>query len=218
MAVRLAGLLALTPAVSISSTAVTLALMLGLAVGIDYIPFILTGHRQQLARGTDPQESIALANGTAGSAVVFAGSTVIIALAALSVIGIPFLTVMGLGAAGAVLVAILAAITLLPALAGFAGNRLTPKPGSKEARRAADRDGYVGRAALGARWVRTVVAKPLLTVLAVAGILVALALPATGLRLALPDNGSAPVTSTERKVYDTVNDKFGPASRAYSWC
>ncbi|MGW1562910.1 MMPL family transporter [Streptomyces sp. NPDC002144] len=210
VAVGLAGLLAVTPAFSISSTAITLALMLGLAVGIDYSLFILTRHRQQLARGTDPQESIALANGTAGSAVVFAGSTVIIALAALSVIGIPFLTVMGLGAAGAVLIAVLAAITLLPALAGFAGTRLTPKPGSKEAQRATDPDGSAGRTTLGARWVRTVVAKPLLTLLAVAGILVALALPATDLRLALPDNGSAPVTSTERKAYDTVNDKFGP--------
>ncbi|WP_333738396.1 MMPL family transporter [Streptomyces sp. IBSBF 2806] len=210
VAVGLAGLLALTPVVSISSTAVTLALMLGLAVGIDYILFILSRHRRQLAHGTDPQESVALATGTAGSAVVFAGSTVIIALAALSVIGIPFLTVMGLGAAGAVLVAVLAAITLLPALAGFAGTRLTPKSGGKQAQRGADPDGSDGRTTLGARWVRTVVAKPLLTVLAAAGVLVALALPAADLRLALPDNGSAPVASAERKAYDTVSDKFGP--------
>ncbi|MFE9017157.1 MMPL family transporter [Streptomyces sp. NPDC007808] len=210
VAVGLAGLLALAPAVSISSTAVTLALMLGLAVGIDYVLFILSRHRQQLARGTDPQESAALATGTAGSAVVFAGSTVIIALAALSVIGIPFLTVMGLGAAGAVLVAVLAAITLVPALAGFAGTRLTPKPGSKAAQRATDPDGPSGRAALGARWVRFAVAKPWLTVLAVAGLLLTLALPAADLRLALPDNASAPVGSTERKAYDTINDKFGP--------
>jgi putative drug exporter of the RND superfamily len=208
--VGLAALLALAPAVSISSTAVTLALMLGLAVGIDYVLFILSRHRQQLARGTDPQESVALATGTAGSAVVFAGSTVIIALAALSVIGIPFLTVMGLGAAGAVLVAVLAAITLVPALAGFAGTRLTPKPGSKAARQATDPDGSAGRTTLGARWVKFVVAKPLLTVLAVAGLLLALALPAADLRLALPDNASAPVGSTERKAYDTIDDKFGP--------
>ncbi|MFI6007560.1 MMPL family transporter [Streptomyces sp. NPDC051243] len=210
VAVGLAGLLALAPAVSISSTAVTLALMLGLAVGIDYVLFILSRHRQQLARGTDPQESVALATGTAGSAVVFAGSTVIIALAALSVIGIPFLTVMGLGAAGAVLVAVLAAITLVPALAGFAGTRLTPKPGSKAAQRATDPDGSAGQSTLGARWVKFAVAKPLLTVLAVAGVLLALALPAADLRLALPDNASAPVGSTERKAYDTIGDKFGP--------
>ncbi|MFF6914499.1 MMPL family transporter [Streptomyces sp. NPDC012466] len=210
VAVGLAGLLALAPAVSISSTAVTLALMLGLAVGIDYVLFILSRHRQQLARGTEPQESAALANGTAGSAVVFAGSTVIIALAALSVIGIPFLTVMGLGAAGAVLVAVLAAVTLVPALAGFAGARLTPKPGSQAAQQATDPDGSAGQTTLGARWVKFVVAKPLLTVLAVAGLLLTLALPAADLRLALPDNASAPVGSTERKAYDTISDKFGP--------
>ncbi|AVZ72859.1 MMPL family transporter [Streptomyces lunaelactis] len=210
VAVGLTGLLALAPAVSISSTAVTLALMLGLAVGIDYVLFILSRHRQQLARGADPKESIALATGTAGSAVVFAGTTVIIALAALSVIGIPFLTTMGLGAAGAVLIAVLAAITLVPAVAGFAGSRLTPKPGSRAARRAADAEGSTGRTTMGTRWTTWVIAKPLLTVLAVAGILVTLALPATDLRLALPDNGSAPHASTERKAYDTISDKFGP--------
>ncbi|WP_405813415.1 MMPL family transporter [Streptomyces sp. NBC_01390] len=217
VAVGLAGLLALAPAVSISSTAVTLALMLGLAVGIDYVLFILSRHRQQLARGADPRESIALATGTAGSAVVFAGTTVIIALAALSIIGIPFLTTMGLGAAGAVLIAVLAAITLVPAVAGFAGSRLAPKPGSRAARRAADAEaatgtdgeGTTGRVPLGTRWTRWVIAKPLLTVLAVAGILVTLALPAMDMRLALPDNGSAPHSSTERRSYDTISDKFG---------
>ncbi|WP_055616919.1 MMPL family transporter [Streptomyces phaeochromogenes] len=210
VAVGLAGLLALAPAVSVSSTAVTLALMLGLAVGIDYVLFILSRHRQQLARGTDPKESVALAVGTAGSAVVFAGITVIIALAALSVIGIPFLTTMGLGAAGAVLVAVLAAITLVPAVAGFAGSRLAPKPGTRAARRAADTEGATGRTTLGTRWTKWVIAKPLLTVLAVAGILVTLALPVMDLRLALPDNGAAPHASTERKAYDTISEKFGP--------
>ena len=216
VAAGLTGLLALAPVVSISSTAVTLALMLGLAVGIDYVLFILSRHRQQLARGTDPKESIALAVGTAGSAVVFAGVTVIIALAALSVIGIPFLTTMGLGAAGAVLIAVLAAITLVPAIAGFAGARLAPKPGSRAARRAADAEGSedaegaTGRTTLGTRWTKWVIAKPLLTVLAVAGILVTLMLPAADLRLALPDNGSAPHASTQRTAYDTINDKFGP--------
>ena len=210
VAAGLTGLLALAPAVSISSTAVTLALMLGLAVGIDYVLFILSRHRQQLARGIDPKESVALAVGTAGSAVVFAGTTVIIALAALSVIGIPFLTTMGLGAAGAVLVAVLAAITLVPAVAGFAGTRLAPKPGTRAARRAADAEGTTGRAALGTRWTKWVIAKPLLTVLAVAGILVTLMLPAADLRLALPDNGSAPRASTQRTAYDTISAEFGP--------
>jgi RND superfamily putative drug exporter len=206
----LTGLLALTPVVGISSTAVTLALMLGLAVGIDYVLFILSRHRQQLAQGTSPRESIALANGTAGSAVVFAGTTVIIALAALSIIGIPFLTTMGLGAAAAVLIAVLAAITLLPAIAGFAGYRLTPKADTRAARRARHAAKAAGESSHGARWVKRVVSKPLLTVLAAAGVLIALALPATDLRLSLPDNGSAARGSTERTAYDTISDKFGP--------
>ncbi|MCF2129487.1 MMPL family transporter [Strepomyces sp. STD 3.1] len=206
--VGLTGLLAVTPLLGVSSTALTLALMLGLAVGIDYVLFILARHRQQLARGVDPQESIALAVGTAGSAVVFAGGTVIIALAALSVIGIPFLTTMGLGSAGAVLIAVLAAITLTPALAGFAGARLAPRPGSRAARRAADAER--GGPTMGTRWIRTVIQKPLVTILVVAGVLAAMALPAAGLRLALPDNGSAPTGSTERTAYDIVSDKFGP--------
>ncbi|MFF7946524.1 MMPL family transporter [Streptomyces griseorubiginosus] len=210
VAVGLTGLLALTPVAGISSTAVTLALMLGLAVGIDYALFILSRHRQQLARGTDPQESAALANGTAGSAVVFAGGTVIIALAALSVIGIPFLTTMGLGAAGAVLVAVLASITLLPALAGFAGAKLAPKADSKAALQAADAEERAGKPSIGARWVKAVVARPLLAVLGTAGVLLALALPAADLRLALPDGGSAAKGSTQRAAYDTVSDKFGP--------
>ncbi|MFB8142191.1 MMPL family transporter [Streptomyces parvus] len=208
--VGLAGLMALTPVFTISSTAVTLALMLGLAVGIDYVLFILSRHRQQLARGTDPKESVALATGTAGSAVVFAGTTVIIALAALSVIGIPFLTTMGLGAAGAVLIAVLAAITLVPAMAGFAGSRLAPKPGSRAARRAVDTEDSTGPTTMGTRWTKWVIAKPLLTVLAVVGILVTLTLPASDMRLALPDNGSAPQAASERKAYDTISDKFGP--------
>ncbi|WP_020139594.1 MMPL family transporter [Streptomyces sp. 351MFTsu5.1] len=210
VAVGLTGLLALTPLAGISSTALTLALMLGLAVGIDYALFILSRHRQQLARGTDPQESAALANGTAGSAVVFAGGTVIIALAALSVIGIPFLTTMGLGAAGAVLVAVLASITLLPALAGFAGAKLAPKADSAAALRATDAEKSAGKPSIGARWVKAVVARPLLAVLGTAGVLLALALPAADLRLALPDDGSAAKGSTQRVAYDTVSEKFGP--------
>ncbi|MGP4002931.1 MMPL family transporter [Streptomyces sp. 8N706] len=136
VAVGLCGLLALSSAVSVSSTALTLALMLGLAVGIDYALFILSRHRGQLARGMDPRESAAVANGTAGSAVVFAGATVVIALAGLSVVRIPFLTVMGLSAAGAVAIAVLVATTLLPAVLGLAGGRLAPGPGSRAARRA----------------------------------------------------------------------------------
>ncbi|CCK30297.1 hypothetical protein BN159_5918 [Streptomyces davaonensis JCM 4913] len=133
----LTGLLALSSGVTVSSTALSLALMLGLAVGIDYALFVLSRHRTQLAQGTEPHESAGRAVGTAGSAVVFAGATVVIALVGLVVVRIPFLTVMGLSAAATVLIAVLVAVTLLPALFGFAGARLAPRPGSRAARRAA---------------------------------------------------------------------------------
>ncbi|WP_035765716.1 MMPL family transporter, partial [Arthrobacter sp. H20] len=115
---------ALTGVISMSSITPVLALMLGLAVGIDYSLFIVNRHRTQLLRGMDLQESIARATGTAGNAVLFAGITVIIALAALAVPGLPFLTLLGMSAAGTVAVAVLVALTLTPALLGFIGRRI----------------------------------------------------------------------------------------------
>ena len=112
---------------TVSSTTPLLALMLGLAVGIDYALFIVSRHREQLGGGMEPQESIARAVATAGSAVVFAGLTVMIALGGLAVAQIPFLTTMGVAAAVGVAIAVLIALTLLPALLGFAGEKLRPK-------------------------------------------------------------------------------------------
>ena len=112
---------------TITSTTPLLALMLGLAVGIDYALFIISRHQDQLKRGVDPEESAARAVATSGSAVVFAATTVIIALLGLSVAGIPFLTIMGVAAALAVAVAVLISITLTPALLGFAGWRVVAK-------------------------------------------------------------------------------------------
>jgi RND superfamily putative drug exporter len=210
--VGMGGLLLASHVVTLSSTAPTLALMIGLAVGIDYALFILSRHRTQLAAGMDPEESAARATGTAGSAVVFAGLTVIIALSGLAVVGIPFLSVMGVGAAGTVLVAVLVALTLLPALLGFAGSRLAPRAGSRAARREqADVDGTPGAgSSMGARWTRLITRRPLLTVLVVlAGVLV-LAIPAPQLQLALPDNSSAAPDSPQRQAYDLISDHFGP--------
>ncbi|MGW2607076.1 MMPL family transporter [Streptomyces mirabilis] len=135
VATAIFGALSLTGTVSISSTAQSLALMIGLAVGIDYALFIVSRHRFHLAHGMEPEDSAALAVGTAGSAVVFAGLTVVITMTGLTVVGIPYLTAMGLAAAGAVLIAVLVATTLLPAILGFAGTRLTPGPGSRAMRR-----------------------------------------------------------------------------------
>src|SRR5258707_8535600 len=135
------GLMGLSSVVGISDNAPTLAIMLGLAVGIDYALFIVSRHRTQLATGTPVRESIAKATATAGSAVVFAGATVLIALAGLSVAGVPMLTSMGLASAGAVAVAVVMALTLLPALMGMAGRTLIPKPGSRAARQAGRHSG-----------------------------------------------------------------------------
>ena len=210
--VGMGGLLLASHVFTLSSSAPTLALMIGLAVGIDYALFILSRHRTQLAAGMDPEESAARATGTAGSAVVFAGLTVIIALCGLSIVGIPFLAVMGIGAAGTVLVAVLVALTLLPALLGFAGARLAPKAGSRAARReqadARETTGTGG--SMGARWTRLVTRRPLLTVLGVLAGLLVLAIPAPQLQLALPDNSSAAPDSPQRQAYDLISENFGP--------
>jgi RND superfamily putative drug exporter len=209
IAVGMGGLLLTSNLVTLSSTAPTLALMIGLAVGIDYTLFILSRHRTQLATGMDPEDSTARAVGTAGSAVVFAGLTVVIALSGLAVVGIPFLTVMGLGAAGTVLVAVLVALTLLPALLGFAGARLVPRSGSRTERRELA-DAQETGSSMGTRWGRLVTRRPLLTVLAVLAGLAVLAIPAPQLQLALPDNSTAALGSPERQAYELISEHFGP--------
>lgn len=193
---------------TISSSAPLLALMIGLAVGIDYTLFILSRHRRQLAVGEALEESAAKAVGTAGSAVIFAGVTVIIALLGLLVVGIPFLSVMGVGAAFAVLIAMGVATTLLPALLGLAGERLRPRAGSREAKRAtAHATG--GRPSAGLRWVTAVLRHPIVASIAVIGVLGTLAIPALDLQLSLPDGGSEPAASTQRQAYDLVTEGFG---------
>lgn len=117
--VSMFSILALGHALGLSSTVGELAMMLGIAVGIDYSLFVVSRYREERARGHEPHEAAGRAAGTAGSAVVFAGLTVVIALAGLSVVGVPMLTKMGLGAAGAVLVGVLVALTLVPALLGW---------------------------------------------------------------------------------------------------
>jgi RND superfamily putative drug exporter len=219
VAVALLGLRGLAAVTSISSTAVTLAVMIGLAVGIDYALFIMTRHRAQLVAGLDAAASAALAVGTAGTAVVFAGCTVIIALAALSVVGIPFLTVMGLAAAGTVLLAVLIAITLVPAIFGLLGTRLTPRPGSRAAR-LAERTAHAGdagggqrrgiRPTLGGRWLGGITRHPVVALAGSVLVLLALAVPALKLSLALPDNGYAATGTTQRTAFDTVSADFGP--------
>ena len=205
--IAIGGITAYTAFATVSSTAPLLALMIGLAVGIDYSLFILSRHRNQLAHGDDPEESAATAVGTAGSAVVFAGVTVIIALLGLLVVGIPFLSVMGVGAAFAVLVAIGVAITLLPAMLGLAGKRLIPEEGSRAYRRAMA--GASAKPTMGLRWVRGVMKRPILATVGVVALLGTLAVPALSLDLNVPDGGSEPKGSTQREAYDLVTEGFG---------
>ena len=192
---------------SITSTAPMLALMIGIAVGIDYALFILSRHRNQLARGEEPEESAAMAVGTAGSAVVFAGLTVIIALLGLLVVGIPFLSTMGIAAAFSVLVAIAVAVTLLPAFLGVYKGRLAPKVGSRAYKRATA--SVDNNPTMGIRWVKLVMKAPVAFVIGVVLLLGVVAVPALSLQLNLPDNGSEPAASTQRKAYDLVSEKFG---------
>jgi RND superfamily putative drug exporter len=219
LAVSMGVVLTTASFVTLSSTTPLLALMIGLAVGIDYALFILSRHRAQLAAGMEPGESAATAVATAGSSVIFAGVTVMIALIGLLIVGIPFLGLMGVAAAIAVLLAMLAATTLLPAVLGLLGARLTPKPGSRTARRmlaavaAASDDAPAAAAAnpaLGQRWVNLVLKAPVVFIVAVLAVLGTLAIPAFSLALALPDGGAQPADTTSRKAYDIVSEEFGP--------
>jgi uncharacterized membrane protein YdfJ with MMPL/SSD domain len=199
------ALTALTGAIEMSKTAPILATMLGLAVGIDYALFILSRHRQNVDDGMDVREAAANATATAGSAVVFAGLTVIIALAGLAVVNIPFLTVMGLAAAGTVTIAVLIALTLLPALLGFVGGRITRVNRVLGYRRRAPKAENAS-----VRWARFVTKRPLPVLVVGLALLGTLAIPATHMKLGLPDDGSRPSDNTARQAYDLLTKGFGP--------
>ncbi|MDQ1513406.1 MAG: putative drug exporter of the superfamily [Microbacteriaceae bacterium] len=209
VALSLAAIRIIALFTTVSTSAPTLALMLGLAVGIDSGLFIISRHREQLANGATVAESLPTAVATAGTAVAFAGSTVIIALLGLLIVDIPFLSIMGVGAAFAVLVAVTASLTLLPALLALGGERFRPRAGSRTARRAVAAAQGEART-FGARWVAAVGRAPIVAVLGVLVILGVLAIPAASLQLSLPNNGSQPVGTTERTAYDLTAKYFGP--------
>jgi putative drug exporter of the RND superfamily len=201
--VGLGAAMALSSVVEMTSVTPALALMLGLAVGIDYSLFILNRHRMQLADGMPLRDSIALATGTAGNAVVFAGTTVIIALVALTLTGIPFLGTMGLVAAGTVLVAVLAAVTLTPAVLSIVGQRVL----SRRQRRAPRHEESKDEASTG--WAAVVQRRPWLAILGVVAVAGLLASPFVQLRLGLPDGSSEPAGSTAYRTFDLIRDNFG---------
>ena len=213
--VSMLALVALSAGVDIPSVTTALGAMLGLAVGIDYALFILSRHRDQLALGDDVHESIGKSLATSGSAVIFAGLTVIIALVGLFITGIPFLTVMGVAAAATVALSVVVALTMLPALMGILGERLRPR---RIRRLMAENEGALPepdpaqrpRRSFGRTWVRLVTKVPALTILAVVIGVGALAIPIKDLELALPDLGTEPVGTDARDTYDLVSEEFGP--------
>jgi RND superfamily putative drug exporter len=185
---------------TLSSFTPILALMLGLAVAIDYSLFIVSRYRHELATGREPRDAAGRAVAMAGSAVVFAGSTVVVALAALAVVGIPVLAQIGLAAAFTVVVSVLVALTLLPAMLGFLGRRLRPS---------ADPEGDGVRPGLLVRWASLITRRPIpVIVLAALGLLV-VATPALNMRLGLPDDSTASPATTQRKAYDLLSEGFG---------
>jgi putative drug exporter of the RND superfamily len=206
--ITMAGLIVVARFFAINSSTPSLAMMIGLAVGIDYALFLAARHRDQLAEGMAVEESVARSVATAGSAVIFAGATVIIALCGLVVGGIPFLSVMGVAAAVGVAVAVAVAVTLVPALFAMAGERLRPR--GPRGRRVRDDRGNRARGTPGERWVRLVTRRPVITLgVGVIGLLL-LAVPAKDLALGLPDTGSAPHDSQERITYDLIAEEYGP--------
>ncbi|MDU0344690.1 MMPL family transporter [Microbacterium sp. KSW2-29] len=238
VAIGAMGTLSFSGLIQMASVTPFLGVMLGLAVGIDYALFILYRHRRQLLAGADVRESIGLANGTAGNAVVFAGSTVIVALLALNITGIPFLGLMGTAGAVSVLVAVLIAVSLTPALLGLAGTRVLGRRARARAAIAADAADHPRRAARtasvdrdehprrssrtatgpGAPTARPV--RPMSTLRAVVTMIVAtlallvVAIPALSMRLGLPDGGSEAADSTGYKAFTWSEQAFGAGSNA----
>ena len=202
VAVGVLASLALSGTVTMLSITPVLGVMLGLAVGIDYSLFILNRHRTQLHDGLPLEESIGLANGTSGNAVVFAGSTVLIALLGLNLTGVPFLGVMGTVGAVCVFVAILIAITLTPAVLRLVGTRILTT-------RARSSIGHTDNAAkVPSRPMNT--ARAAVTVVVGVAVLLVVALPALSMRLGLPAGSSEPVDSSAYRAYKLVDAKFGP--------
>ncbi|MBD8507185.1 MMPL family transporter [Hoyosella sp. G463] len=202
---------AATGFMDLSPTVSTLAVMIGLAVAIDYSLFILSRYRAELATASSREEAAGRAVGTAGSAVVFAGLTVIIALLALRVVNIPFLTDMGRAAALTVLIAVLIAISMLPAVLGLMRSAIFKGriPGVRQV----DPE-HPDRLTNGRRWANVVTRIPAVTLIGAIVVLGVLAIPAAKLELALPTPATEPPGTVTRDAFDVTEDAFGPGRNA----
>ncbi len=189
----------------VPGVASTLATMIGLGVGIDYALFIVTRHKLQLAEGMELRESIARATATAGGAVVFAGFTVVIALCSLAFAGIPLVSTLGFTAAVAVVVAVCAAATLLPAMLGALGPRIDSLSIRRGKGNPEDSEPHGWR-----RWAEGVASRPWRSAIVAMVVLVVLALPIFQLELGQNDISALPKDTTSRQAYDSLNKGFGP--------
>ncbi|MFF4266544.1 MMPL family transporter [Streptomyces virginiae] len=208
--IGVSSITALANVLDLGNTTATLATMIGLAVGIDYALFIVSRYRVELAEGRARDEAAGRAVGTAGSAVVFAGLTVVIALVGLAVVNIPMLTKMGFAAAGTVVIAVLVALTLVPAILAFAGRMVLPAGEKSRLFGKGKPAGAEKKANGGTRWARFVLRRPVMVLLAGVIGLGVIAIPASKLEMGLPDDGAQPVSTTQRQAYDMLSDGFGP--------
>ena len=190
----------------VPSIAPTLATMIGLGVGIDYALFLVSRYRAHRAEGLEKEEAIATAVGTTGTAIVFAGGTVVIALVTLLVAGIPLVTSLGYASAVAVITAVLAAITLLPALLSLVGNKIDSLalPAFMHPKPKTEGKGFWNR------WALFVTSKPGRSIAIMLALLLTLMIPFFSLELGQEDIGATPKDTTERQSYDYISEGFGP--------
>jgi RND superfamily putative drug exporter len=211
LGVGLSTVTVLTSFFDISEISTTIATMIGLGVGIDYALFVVTRHREQLAGGMSVTDSAGHANGTSGMAVLFAGTTVVIAICGLVVAGIPTVTTMGFSTAVVVAISVVAAVTLLPALLGLIGTKINSLRLPWVKRSQVEREMHPERMRTGfwVRWAKHVASKPWRYLIASVVLLLALAAPALSMRLGQTDAGTLSTSSTQRRAYDLLGTGFG---------
>ncbi len=201
----------LSNAVTMPNVSGQLAAMIGLGVGIDYSLFIVTRFRENHRNGADIQSAIIAAMSTSGRAVLFAGVTVIVALLGMLVLGVGFLTGLAVSSAIAVLLTMLASLTLLPALMSKFGERIVAGRRSRRSRRAASAGPKAApsEGTFWRRWAELIRRRPWPAAIAGTAIMLAIASPALGMRLGLSDAGNDPASSTTRQAYDLLATGFG---------
>ena len=205
LALGVSSMALLTYLIDIPSWAPQMGSMVGLGVGIDYALFLVTRHREFLAKGMTVPEAAGRAVATAGQAVIFAGGTVVVAILGLAVAGIPFMTAAGIATSVIVLIMVTASVTVLPAFLGLAGHRI-----DKVRFRRSGTGVPTGVSPAWERWGTHVSKHAWAYMVGVVAFLLALTAPVLALQLGFPDEGTLPESRTERRAYDLVADGFGP--------